>query len=99
MSTTTSERPVRGAARKAHRRARDVPTSRHVTGAGYKAIDNGTMPVEPIKVGGQWKFRSADVDRVVDGPENKTPRAKTRRPRRRAPGSAEVSPTSSSRSY
>ena len=28
------------------------------------------MPVEPIKVGGQWKFRAADVDRVVDGPEN-----------------------------
>jgi predicted DNA-binding transcriptional regulator AlpA len=37
------------------------------TGAGYKAIKDGTLPVEPIKVGGQWKFRAADVDRIING--------------------------------
>ena len=38
------------------------------------------MPVEPIKVGGQWKFRSADVDRIVDGPESRTQTANSGNP-------------------
>ena len=41
---------------------------------GYKAIKDGTLPIEPIKVGGQWKFRAVDVERIVNG---------TRRSRRR----------------
>jgi predicted DNA-binding transcriptional regulator AlpA len=38
------------------------------TGTGYKAIKDGTLPVEAIRVGGQWKFRAADVDRIINGP-------------------------------
>lgn len=71
MSTSTSERPKR--ADRSNKLIRAPEAFRRLgmsPGAGYKAIENRTMPVEPIKVGGQWKFRAAEVDRVVDGPEN-----------------------------
>jgi excisionase family DNA binding protein len=37
---------------------------------GYAGIHDGTLPIEAIRVGGQWKFRSADLSRLLDGPQN-----------------------------
>ena len=36
--------------------------------SGYRHLDAGTFPVEVIKVGGIWKCRQADIDRILDGP-------------------------------
>lgn len=34
---------------------------------GYAGIHEGTLPIEAIRVGGQWKFRSTDLARLLDG--------------------------------
>jgi hypothetical protein len=36
-------------------------------GAGYEAIRRGTLPIEALRIGGQWKFRRSDLDRLLDG--------------------------------
>ena len=36
--------------------------------SGYRHVDSGTFPVEVIKVGGIWKCRQADIDRILNGP-------------------------------
>ena len=66
-------------------RPRDVPSSRHEPGAGYKQsgndhacrADQGRRPVE---------FRAADVDRVVDGPRTQTANSGTPASLTRTPG-------------
>jgi excisionase family DNA binding protein len=37
--------------------------------AGYEAIRRGTLPIEALRIGGQWKFRRSDLDRLLDGAE------------------------------
>lgn len=37
---------------------------------GYAGIHDGTLPIDAIRVGGQWKFRGTDLARLLDGPDN-----------------------------